>query len=195
MGRWKPDPDKEIGPGESLGRRLFAQASLAGATGQRPVPSFDLRNFEDSRDGEVSLDRLGRGNPEKAVIRYLTPRAEAAAKKLGSSRMFFNGWASIQAKVLLANKKLPLTIVPSPIQGNSPSLGEDDLGANIYHAHTSSLGGHDAYSVALYLQYHFEKYGRIEYSPNDPERPPEPTLISRMLLRLSNACRGLAEKV
>ena len=156
MGRWKPNPKDGIGRAESLGRRLFPQVSLAGATGQRPLPSFSLGNFEETRaGGEVSLDRLGKGDPEKAVIRYLNPRAEAAAKSRSSSRTFFNGWAYVQAKVLLDNKNLPLAVIPSPIPGNDPALGENDLAENIYHAHTSPLKGHDPYSIALHLQYQF----------------------------------------
>lgn len=192
MGRWKPNPNEDIGRGESLGRRLFARASLAGATDQRPLPSVDLRNFEDSR-GEISLDRLGQGNPEKAVLRYLNPRADAAAKNLGSSKMFFNGWAYVQAKVLLDSKKLPIAIVPSPIPGNSPSQ-EDDLTENIYHAHTRSLRDTEPYFMALHLQDQFEKHGRIEYSQNDPRRPPDPNWIGRQLLSLGNLLRRLADK-
>lgn len=191
MARWAPDSAK-VEKGELLGRRLFPRPSLAGATDQRPVPSFDFRNFEESRDaGEVSLDRLGRGSAEKQVLKYLTPRAEAAAEGFTSKRIF-NGWACIQAKKLLEDKKLPLDLVPSPIAGNASEPGKDDLTENIYHAHTRPRGNFDPYFLALHLQTQFEKNGRIEYSPNDPQKP---SRMRSVLLWLSNAIRQISEKV
>jgi len=190
MPRWAPDSTK-IGKAELLGRRLFPRPSLVGATDQRPVPSFDIRNFEDSSGGkEISLDRLGRSNSENQVLRYLSPRAEAAAKTLVPKKIF-NGWACIQAKVLQENRKLPLDVVPSPMPGNAPELGDDDLSANLYHAHACSQRDCDAYFVALHLQSQFEKYGRIEYSPNDRQRP---SWISSLLLRISSAFGELSKR-
>jgi hypothetical protein len=148
-----------------------------------------LRNFEDSR-GEVSLDRLGQSNSERLVLKYLNPRAEEAAKKLGSSNMIFNGWACIQAKLLTENKKLPMAIVPSPMPGNNPVLGEDDLTENLYHAHTRTKQATEPYFVALHLQSQFEKHRRIEYALNDPRRP---GWIGRRFLSVGNSLRRLAD--
>ena len=190
MARWAPDSSK-IGKGELLGRRLFPRPSLVGATDQRPVPSLHLSNFEDTRDGEVSLDRLGRSSAEKQVLHYLTPRAEAAADRFTPKRIF-NGWACIQAKVLLESRKLPMNLVPSPIAGTSPESGKDDLTENIYHAHTQPQGKYEPYFLALHLQSQFEKYHKIEYSPNDPQKP---SRLRTALQRLSNAISWLSEKV
>lgn len=190
MRRWVPDKAK-IGKGELLGRRLFPRPALAGATDQRPVPSFHLSNFEDSRNGEVSLDRLGRSSAERHVLNYLTPRAEAAADRFAPKRIF-NGWACIQAKVLLENRKLPMSLVPSPIAGTSPQSAKDDMTENVYHAHTQPQGEFEPYFLALHLQSQFERYNKIEYSPSDPQKP---SRLRLALQRLSNAISRLSEKV
>jgi hypothetical protein len=191
MARWAPDNAK-IGKAELLGRRLFPRPSLAGATDQRPVPSIDIRNFEESRDGgEVSLDRLGRTSAERQVLNYLTPRAEAASISFTPKRIF-NGWACIQAKLLIENNKLRLDVIPSPIAGKTTEPGENDLSENIYHAHLQPHGTYEPYFIALHLQSQFEKHGRIEYSPNDPQKP---SRLRSVVLYLSNALRLLSEKL
>ena len=191
MARWVPD-SKKIGETELLGRRLFPRPSLAGATDQRPVPSFDLRDFEDTREGgEVSLDRLGRSNAETQVLRYLTPRAEAAVASLKPKRIF-NGWACIQAKILLQNKKLPLNLIPSPIASVTNEPNEDDLTANPYHAHTRPRGEYDSYYLSLHLRQQFDSHGRFEYSPNDPQRP---SRLRVFLQRISKAISRFSERV
>ena len=80
MARWNP-ADKPVGANEPIGRRLFDEPLLAGADDQRKFAGLDLRNFEEKRDREFSVDRLGRTGKERAVIKYLNPRANAAALK------------------------------------------------------------------------------------------------------------------
>ncbi len=65
------------------------------------------------------------------------------------------------------------------------------MSANIYHAHTEPQGDFEPYFVALHLQAQFEKYGKIEYSPNDPQKP---SWISSFLLKISNAFGQLSKK-
>ena len=179
MQPWLPNPDESIGPKEPLGRRLFDQPQLAGAVGQKPVPTLDYRNFEESRDGKVSLDRLGRCAPEKPVIRYLAPRARAAGAKRRPA-LEFNGWVSIQKQNLIGSKKLPINVVPSP------EIREElaELDENIYHSHVEasiSVSGwrhwlkrllhldegdqYTPYFLALHLKALFEKHGTILAAP------------------------------
>src|SRR4051812_36837447 len=93
MARWKPL--SEVGQNESVGRRLFDEPMLTGAQDQNAsYDGLDLRNFEERRDGEVSLDRLGRSNIENQVVSYLLPRAHAAAAKFKSPKTF-SGWFTV----------------------------------------------------------------------------------------------------
>lgn len=169
MALWKPCPDEPIGPKESLGRRLFGQPPLAGAVGQKIDPkvilnALDLRDFEDQRDGEVSLDRLGEsGNPEKGVVAYLLPRAEADGNKRSPQKKF-NGWAAIQARKLTDSSKFQLSIIPSPVAG-------DGMQENLYHSHIKALEGDSPYRIALHLREMFRKHGNIHFSPNNPGKP------------------------
>jgi hypothetical protein len=190
MAKWVPNAE-EVGPGETVGRRLFDQPSLVGATDQKAaLRSLDYRNFEDDRDGEVSLDRLGKGNPEKATMRYLTSRAEAAGKARTPSKTF-DGWTAIKVKKLVEHKNLKLAIVASPLSGLRPELGqENDLSANIFHCHVSALDNTDPYFFALHLQALFEKHGTLEISPNSAS----PSLFKKILFRIIGVISRLAEK-
>ena len=60
---------------------------------------LDLRHFEEKRDREFSLDRLGRSGIDRAVTGYLTPRAEAAGRQLRPAKTF-DGWAVLRARQL-----------------------------------------------------------------------------------------------
>lgn len=156
MARWKPESDKPVGPNEHVGRRLFAEPMLVGAQSQRPFAGLDLRNFEEKRDLEFSLDRLGRSSVENAVVNYLRPRAVTAGKKLNPPRPF-NGWAVLQARKLenppVGSLKFP--VKPSPIAGT-------DLSENIFHAHAVLPESFDSYSIALQLRELFEAHGLMK---------------------------------
>ena len=163
MSRWKPDPNADVGASELLGRRLFDQPQLIGAADQKIVPSLDYRNFEDTRDGQVSLDRLGRANAEAQVIRYLTPRAIAGGEKQNPPAKEFTGWASIQKQRLVAPQKVRIDVRASPDPGTGGhELSDDDLTENIYHAHVEALDDKTSpYFLALHLKMLFEKYWNI----------------------------------
>jgi hypothetical protein len=184
MAKWVPDADK-IGPKETLGRRLYDQPSLVGAVDQKAaLRSMDFRNFEDQRDGQVSLDRLGKSSPERDAVNYLTPRAEAAGATRKPPKKF-DGWAAIQAQKLQENKNLRLALAASPISGL-------DFEQNIFHCHAYSIEGCDPYFVALHLQTLFEKHGAIHPSPNNPLTP---GWIKTILLQLINPLLRLIEKI
>jgi hypothetical protein len=76
MARW--DPPANVDNNEHLGRRLFDEPLLTGASDQPSFKGLLLTHFEESRDDEWWLDRLGRSSADRKVISYLTPRAQAA---------------------------------------------------------------------------------------------------------------------
>src|ERR1022692_3015608 len=94
---WTPQSDKPVGPNEHVGRRLFAEPSLVGAQGQKPIGRLNLRHFEEKRDGLVSLDRLGRTSIENSIVGYLRPRAERVGTTFRPPKAF-NGWAVLTAR-------------------------------------------------------------------------------------------------
>jgi hypothetical protein len=159
MARWTP-PDK-IENNEHVGRRLFDEPLLIGAQDQKPFKGLDLRHFEEKRDRETSLDRLGRSNVERAVINYLLPRAESAATQFKPEKIF-NGWAYLKAKDLMfppKGIKYSSQVVASPIS-------EKDLAENIYHAHIVMPDDVDHYSMALHLRNIFCSYGSVHNIEN-----------------------------
>jgi hypothetical protein len=158
MALWKPQSSQPIGPNEHLGRRLFDEPLLAGAQDQRPIARLNLRHFEERRDGQVSLDRLGRTNVDKAVVRYLRPRANTAGTRFRPPKAF-NGWAVLTARKFgtpPAPAGYALTVIASPDSGT-------DLDENPYHAHISMPSNMDYYSMALHLRELFDAHGTIEW--------------------------------
>lgn len=156
MARWTPQSNQPVGPNEHVGRRLFDEPSLMGARDQKPMARLNLRHFEEKRDGQVSLDRLGRTSFDKAIVRYLKPRADKAGAKFSSPKVF-HGWAVLTARKF-ASPPAPtgyaLSVIASPENGN-------DLDENIYHAHVADQQ-RDYYGMALHLRELFETYGTIE---------------------------------
>ena len=155
MARWVPAAHQPIGNTERIGRRLFDEPLLAGAGDQKSFAGLDLRNFEETRGREVSLDRLGRSGVDKAVIRYLQPRAVAAGTKFRTAKQFA-GWAFLPARELGQSRSgfgtMPL--VPSPIAGQ-------DLEENVYHTHVLTPEGMHHYIMALHLRHLFVTYGQV----------------------------------
>jgi len=153
MAKWQPENEAVVGKNEHLGRRLFDEPMLAGATNQKPFSGLLLRHFEETRDLEFSLDRLGRTGVDLSAIRYLVPRADAAAAKLTPIRAF-DGWFVIKADYLQRPKHGPaFPVTPSPEM--SPGLNE-----NRYHAHATLPATADSYTCALHLKYLFEQHGK-----------------------------------
>jgi hypothetical protein len=155
MASWTPAADQPIGSNEHLGRRLFDEPLLAGGADQAPFNGLDLRNFQEKRDREYSLDRLGRSSVEPKVLTYLLPRATQAASKFRDPKRF-DGWAVLRARELTkARVGANVWIEPSPVAGR----GFDE---NIYHAHALRPEDKEDYSFALHLRHLFTAYGQIE---------------------------------
>jgi hypothetical protein len=150
---WIPDPTEPVGPNEIVGRRLFDEPKLIGATDQRaPDWLLDYRHFEDTR-GEVSFDRLGRTGRDRKVVNFLRPKAEKAGQDVEPPKTF-DGWATVRAKSLATAAKGPsFPLIVSPMYLDQPEHADH----NPYHAHAVSVL--DAYSMALHLRQIFEEYG------------------------------------
>ena len=154
MARWSPNPNDPIGGSEILGRRLSDEPLLVGARNQRPFNGLDLRNFQEKRGREYSLDRMGKTGIQRQVLNYLIPLAKIHANSFDPAKTFV-GWATIQAKKL-ANppKGGRIDLFPSP--KNDPGVPE-----NIYHAHALRPEGDNEYLYALHLKELFTYYGNV----------------------------------
>jgi hypothetical protein len=159
---WKPK--EKVGKNEHMGRRLFQRRNLVGAADQtRPNQVFELYHFEETRDREVSLDRLGETNVDGKVKAYLDPRAQLAATRF---KRRFQGWAVVKAdKLQNPSKGAKLQVVPSPI----PMQAGEDLSDNVFHAHVEMPEDYSSYFTALHLKLIFETNFRFEAS-SEPKR-------------------------
>lgn len=160
MAKWQPP--KDIGSNEHLGRRLFDEPLLAGAADQPSYNGLRLTNFEETRDTEYSLDRIGKSGIDKKVVAYLEPRAVTAARGFKKPKSF-NGWAVIAAHELLKAKKAPsLQLVAAPIGGEEPN-------DNIYHAHALRPEEVNQTFMAYHLRHLFTQYGKIHSVQQPPD--------------------------
>jgi hypothetical protein len=154
MARWTP-PDN-IGANEHVGRRLLDEPMLFGARDQKPFSGLEIRNFEENRDNQFSLDRLGDGGINRKVVNYLVPRADAAGDKFHEPKSF-DGWMVVPARDLAA-EGWPL--VGSPDQGsllnNAPKPWADThLDQNRYHGHVLMPDDLDRRLFALVVRERF----------------------------------------
>lgn len=148
-------PPTKVGSNEQIGRRLFDEPMLQGFMGQPSFSGIQLYHFEERRDFDVSLDRLGPSGIDRKVSKYLLPRAEAAGRKFAKPK-HFDGWAVVSAKELANARKGPsLAVHASPVNDPEP----DD---NIYHAHVVRPANYDIHMMALHLRHVFTTYGKIE---------------------------------
>jgi hypothetical protein len=146
MALWKPDPNT-IGKSEYIGRRLFEQPQLVGATDQKPFHGLEMSHFEEKRGDEFSVDRLGRSSVDRAVTRFLQPLATATGQSFHKPKSF-DGWVAIpnQKATKPAKPSVPaLPLIPSPEKGND------------YHAHlvTTQITANNPsgyYFAALHLR-------------------------------------------
>ena len=137
MARWTPKDNQPVGANEHIGRRLFDEPKLVGATDQPSFQGLDLRNFEVRDDREFSVDRVGQSSCDRRVLRYLTPRANDAAKKFREPKTF-NGWVVLRATNLTKPHGWPLVASPDfgqSAQGGAAKWADEDLTQNRYHAH------------------------------------------------------------
>ena len=70
MAVWKPE--KDIGDSELIGRRLIDKASKLREAESDGTLKFSVNDFYDTRDGDLSIDRLGDPNPNKDTLRELS---------------------------------------------------------------------------------------------------------------------------
>lgn len=137
-----------------MGRRLFDEPMLSGASDQRPFAGLQLNHFEETRSDEYSLDRLGRSGVERKIVAYLMPRAEAAGRTYHNPKPF-NGWIVLPARELVNARKEPrLVVLSSPIKESEPN-------DNKYHAHVCRPKEINPYHMALHLRYLFTTYGQL----------------------------------
>jgi hypothetical protein len=187
MARWKPQANVPIGAKEQVGRRLFDEPMLIGAADQPRYDGLDLRNFQETRDDEYSLDRLGRTGIEGAVVRYLEPRAVESGKSFQKPKQF-NGWIAVKAEALMAPPKGPtIQLVASPVSGSR--LQEND-----FHAHAVRPAGQEDLIFALYLRYRFSG-GKIEKSTTSASPVSREALPSDWIAKLTSLLKGIVRKV
>jgi hypothetical protein len=142
MGRWTPKDNRPVGQNEHIGRHLFDEPKLFGASDQNPLEGLQLRNFEPTSDNEFSVDRVGEGCFNPKVMAYLVPRAEAAAGR-GHQKRTFHGWLTLPARKLnTPTLGVQWNLVPSPdqgqeIDGNKQPWTDSNVLQNLYHAHIS----------------------------------------------------------
>lgn len=178
MPRWEPKDNERVGVGENVGRRLFDEPKLSGAPDQKPFKGLDLRNFEESRDREFSIDRLGKSSVDKAVIKYLKPRAEHHGSTKFKKARRFDGWAHISARKLCDGKQW--AIYSSPVReievdGAPMPWVDGDLAQNKYHAHVLMPDAMESDLFAYEIREHFEKFGDVyRIRPPDAQPPDEP---------------------
>jgi len=182
MALWKPN--QTIGKNERIGRRLFQRRGLKGAKDQkRPDKTFELYHFEETRDRQVSADRLGATSVDAKVKRYLNPRGHYAATLFVPPRPFL-GWAVVKAKDLQAPPK------GSPFQiAASPSAAADgiELSENTYHADIEMPQRYEAHDMAVMLKYIFEQNYHHEPCIEAQSRGP----LRRIMGWVSELRRGL----
>ncbi|OWV72382.1 hypothetical protein ATY76_05995 [Rhizobium sp. R339] len=90
MARWSPG--EAVTPSEVIARRVFDKNSDA----PLDMQSLDPNLFLDTRlQEDLSLDRLGEGQPLKAVISHLTPACDDDASR---QKKHFRGWLATQRK-------------------------------------------------------------------------------------------------
>jgi hypothetical protein len=142
MGRWSPKDDQPVGPNEHIGRRLFDEPKLFGATDQNPLEGLSIRNFSPGKDREFSVDRVGDGCFHTQAMRYLEPRAlDQATTFKNPSR--FDGWLTVPARKLASPQHgRAWALIPSPergplIDGQPADWAESNVKQNRCHAHVS----------------------------------------------------------
>ena len=149
---------------------------LIAAQSQPRFAGLDLRNFEEKRDREFSLDRLGRSSVDNAVVGYLLPRSNAAGEAFRPAKAF-NGWAVLRARQLEnppvgSDRYGRMPVIPSPQTG-------EGLSENLYHAHVVTPQV-DYYSLALHLRQLFARYGTVRQVRNETPSELRQNLASRI---------------
>jgi hypothetical protein len=140
VARWAPKDDRPVEPNEHVGRRLFDEPKLFGATDQAPLDGLSMRNFEPGKDREFSIDRVGDGCFHSKAKKYLEPRALVAATKFRNPARF-DGWLTVPARKLMNPQHgMKWLLVASPdrgplVDGASTDWSEMNFDQNRCHAH------------------------------------------------------------
>lgn len=149
--RW--EPDDQVNQSEHVGRRLFDEPMLFGAYDQPQYNGLALRNFEESRGREFSIDRMGKSSCDGRVVRYLELRAENHGKKFAQPKEFC-GWAYIRAsKLIRPDTGTPLQLIPSPVREGDAEWCDQDLEQNRFHAHILMPDNADGEAFALRIRH------------------------------------------
>ena len=110
--RWTPP--NEVSKKEVVGRRAFGSRVFEKEKGPFRL-RYKINVFLDSKDGDLSVDRLGVRHVEEDVLQFLYPLCNAIAAK-GNTK--FQGWAQFLVS------DLPMRVT------KTESIGEN----NPYHA-------------------------------------------------------------
>jgi hypothetical protein len=149
---------------------------LVGAQDQPSLKGLDYRHFEESRDQQLSLDRLGLTGIEKKAKNYVRLRADAAGASCAPPKQF-NGWIHARASALIMGwRGISFPVMASPVEGNG-------LEENTHHAHI--VIEDDPIIAALYLRELFTRRGTVE-----KVEPPKMLEKVRMWQRVINSVRS-----
>ena len=146
---WKPN--SSIGKSETIGRRVLESQR---SKHDRLKIKFDAF-IENRPDSNLSVDRLGDGNPVKKVVDYLRPLGERFAEERGKPGTFI-GWASWTTSKL-TSRPFNLELIATPIAENV----EKGIARNDYHADIATA-----------------KYGRAEQDRVAPLLADNASLVS-----------------
>ncbi len=165
-------PPNSVGKNEHVGRRLFGEVELAGAAGQPTLNRLRLNHFQESRDDEISLDRMGASSVHKSTVGYLRPRGERQAASFSPPGKF-SGWVTVRAGIIAAYEGGMFSVVASPITGEP-----DPLDNNTFHAHAIRPQGLNPKMAALHLREAFETNGHHQFTAHPPpsRRPVKPAI-------------------
>jgi hypothetical protein len=199
MARWIPPGN--IGPNEHLGRRLFDEPKLFGARDQKQFTGLEIRNFQETRDNEFSLDRLGGSGVIRKVVNYLVPRADATGRKF-QNPLSFDGWMVVPARTIEA-EGWPLVASPdqgSLVNGAPKPWNDAHLDQNLYHGHLVMPADIDRKLFPLVIREVFTGAGSQSHiRPGHPRllapANNQPTGGTTILVRCTNLLRDLKRRV
>lgn len=183
MAHWTPKSDGPVGKNDYVARRLFDEPMLAGLGETKPPwGGLNLRNFQEDRDENFSLDRVGLTAIDKHCIAYLLPRAHDAGTKLKPPAAF-DGWSIVKARHLqepVGKDTIAMPVVASPISVETEGETDPDtiLANNKYHAH-AVMPEKGNLSLALYLRHVFAKHGEFKKTAELEAKYGQPAAVAQ----------------
>lgn len=159
MGRWTPGED--VRPSEVIGRRIFDK-TLDHLKGVESVPNI----FFDTRlEDDLSLDRLGDGQPHRQTVAFLTPLCDSAAQVQGK---IFGGWLAAQRKHIRYEN----------VRADALTLDRDGID-NPFHALLDRSAARErgqAFHLSRSLLMSFKESGQLVAPIRRPSSSDQPTL-------------------